>query len=57
MLVTSANFSWSAENDNVELGLLIDNRNLAEAAEDAMRRVEDVLFELATKDFRSTRGS
>jgi len=47
MLVTSANFSWSAENGNVEFGVLIDNRNLAEAAEDGMRRAEDLLFELA----------
>ena len=28
LLVTSANFSWSAENGNLELGVLIDNRNL-----------------------------
>jgi phosphatidylserine/phosphatidylglycerophosphate/cardiolipin synthase-like enzyme len=47
MLVTSANFSWSAENGNIEFGVLIDNRNLAEAAEDGMRRAEDLLFELA----------
>jgi phosphatidylserine/phosphatidylglycerophosphate/cardiolipin synthase-like enzyme len=47
MLVTSANFSWSAENGNVEFGVLIDNRNLAEAAEDGMRRAEDLLFERA----------
>lgn len=47
MLVTSANYSWSAENGNVEFGVLIDNRNLAEAAENGMRRAEDLLFELA----------
>jgi phosphatidylserine/phosphatidylglycerophosphate/cardiolipin synthase-like enzyme len=47
IIVTSANFSWSAENNNVEFGVLVDNRNLAEAAEDGLRRVEDLLFETA----------
>jgi phosphatidylserine/phosphatidylglycerophosphate/cardiolipin synthase-like enzyme len=47
LLVTSANFSWSAENSNLELGLLIDNANLAEAVEQEMRQVEDFLFEHA----------
>ena len=41
LLVTSANFSWSAEYDNVEFGVLIDNRNLAESVEREMRDVED----------------
>lgn len=41
LLVTSANFSWSAENSNLELGVLVDNRNLAEAIEQQMRQVED----------------
>jgi hypothetical protein len=45
LLVTSANFSWSAENGNLELGLLVDNRNLAEAVEHEMRQAEDFLFE------------
>ncbi len=45
LLVTSANFSWSAENVNLELGVLIDNRNLAEAVEHQMHDVEDNLFE------------
>ena len=45
LLVTSANFSWSAENGNLELGVLIDNANLAEAVEDEMRQVEDLVFE------------
>jgi PLD-like domain len=45
LLVTSANFSWSAENCNLELGVLIDNPNLAEAVEREMRQVEDVVFE------------
>jgi hypothetical protein len=45
LLVTSANFSWSAENGNLELGVLIDNVNLAEAIEHEMRQVEDFVFE------------
>ena len=45
LLVTSANFSWSAENGNLELGVLIDNANLAEAVEHEMRDVEDFVFE------------
>jgi hypothetical protein len=45
LLVTSANFSWSAENDNLELGVLINNPNLAEAVEHEMRQVEDFVFE------------
>jgi hypothetical protein len=45
LLVTSANFSWSAENGNLELGVLIDNQNLAEAVEHEMRQVEDLVFE------------
>jgi len=45
LLVTSANFSWSAENGNLELGVLIDNPNLAEAVEHEMRQVEDFVFE------------
>ncbi len=45
LLVTSANFSWSAENGNLEFGVLIDNANLAEAVEHEMRQVEDFVFE------------
>ena len=41
LLVTSANFSWSAENANLEFGVLIDNPNLAEAVERELRDVED----------------
>ena len=33
VLVTSANFSWTAENGHLGLGVLIDNANLAEAVE------------------------
>jgi len=48
LLVTSANFSWSAENGNVEFGVLHDNRNLAETVELEMRNAEDALFERLT---------
>ncbi|WP_330259750.1 phospholipase D-like domain-containing protein [Streptomyces murinus] len=44
-LVTSANFSWSAENDNVEFGVLIDNPNLTEAVERELREAEGALYE------------
>jgi hypothetical protein len=47
LLVTSANFSWSAEHGNIEFGVLIDNRNLAETVERELRNIEDVLFEPA----------
>ena len=45
LLVTSGNFSWSAENANLEPGVLIDNRNLAEAVELQMRNAETHVFE------------
>jgi hypothetical protein len=45
LLVTSANFSWSAENANLEFGVLIDNSNLAESVERELRDVEDLVFE------------
>ncbi|MHA6622489.1 DISARM system phospholipase D-like protein DrmC [Pseudonocardia sp. DLS-67] len=45
LLVTSANFSWSAEHGNVELGVLADNTNLAQAVESEMRRAEDAIYE------------
>ncbi|MGH4020747.1 MAG: phospholipase D-like domain-containing protein [Pseudonocardiaceae bacterium] len=45
LLVTSANFSWSAEHGNVEFGVLIDNRNLTEAVEREMLQAEDLLYE------------
>jgi phosphatidylserine/phosphatidylglycerophosphate/cardiolipin synthase-like enzyme len=45
LLVTSANFSWNAENANLELGMLIDNRNLAEAVEHQMHDAENYVFE------------
>ncbi|MFC6023846.1 phospholipase D-like domain-containing protein [Plantactinospora solaniradicis] len=45
LLVTSANFSWSAEHVNVEFGLLIDDRHLTEAVEREMLEAEDQLYE------------
>ncbi|MEU3025922.1 DISARM system phospholipase D-like protein DrmC [Nocardiopsis alba] len=45
LLVTSANFSWSAENNNVEFGVLIDNPNLTEAVERELWEAEAVLYE------------
>jgi phosphatidylserine/phosphatidylglycerophosphate/cardiolipin synthase-like enzyme len=45
LLVTSANFSWSAEQGNVEFGVLIDNPNLTEAVERELRDAEDALYE------------
>lgn len=45
LLVTSANFSWSAEHGNVEFGVLIDNRNLTEAVERELLQAEDALYE------------
>lgn len=45
LLVTSANFSWSAENTNVEFGVLVDSPNLAESVERELRDAEDFVFE------------
>lgn len=45
LLVTSANFSWSAENNNIEFGVLIDSPNLTEAVEGEISRAEDLLYE------------
>jgi phosphatidylserine/phosphatidylglycerophosphate/cardiolipin synthase-like enzyme len=45
LLVRSANASWSAENANIELGVLIDDSSLAESVERELREVEDLLFE------------
>lgn len=50
VLVTSANFSWSAEQHNVEFGVQLDNPNLAEAVEDQMRRAESSLYETVAPD-------
>jgi len=47
LLVTSANFSWSAEQGNVEFGVLIDNGTLTESVEHEMQSVEGSLYERA----------
>ena len=57
LLVTSANFSWSAENANLEFGLLVDNPNLAQSAERELRDAEDVLFERVQVISVSGRGA
>ena len=44
LLVTSANFSWSAEYRNVELGVMLDDPNVTDAVEAAVRAVEDDLY-------------
>ncbi|MGH3981546.1 MAG: DISARM system phospholipase D-like protein DrmC [Pseudonocardiaceae bacterium] len=54
LLVTSANFSWSAEHGNVEFGVLVDNRNLTEAVEREMLHAEDLLYERVPMQQRST---
>lgn len=45
LLLTSANFSFSAENRNVEFGLLIRDSALAESVESTMRSKHGVLYE------------
>ena len=45
LLVTSANLSWSAGHGTIEFGVLIDDRNLAEAVELELRNAEDLLYE------------
>ncbi|GLX98734.1 DISARM system phospholipase D-like protein DrmC [Herbidospora sp. NBRC 101105] len=55
LLTTSANFSWSAEHGNIEFGVLIDNRSLAETVERELLRAEEYLFERA--QFPSSRRS
>lgn len=45
VLVTSANFSYSAEERNIELGLRLEDRNLTELIERQMREFERNLYE------------
>lgn len=47
-LLTSANFSYSAENTNIELGLLVHDTNLAASIEALMRGKHGVLYERVT---------
>ncbi|PAU69284.1 phospholipase [Bifidobacterium italicum] len=46
LLVTSANFSYSAEARNIELGLRIDDPRIAKSVEAQMLRLESMLYEL-----------
>lgn len=45
-LLTSANFSYNAENTNIELGLLVQDSGLASSIESLMRSKHGVLYEL-----------
>ncbi|GIJ29833.1 hypothetical protein Vqi01_49950 [Micromonospora qiuiae] len=44
-LLTSANFSYSAENTNIELGLLVHDSDLAASVEALMRSKHGILYE------------
>jgi phosphatidylserine/phosphatidylglycerophosphate/cardiolipin synthase-like enzyme len=46
LMLTSANFSFSAENRNVEFGLLVRHSALAESVESTMRSKHGTLYEL-----------
>jgi phosphatidylserine/phosphatidylglycerophosphate/cardiolipin synthase-like enzyme len=46
LLITSANFSQSAEQHNVEFGALIDNVGFTETVEREMRRAEQNLYQV-----------
>lgn len=45
VLLTSANFSFSAENLNIELGLLVEDTALAESVEKQILDCRDLLYE------------
>lgn len=45
LVVTSANFSWSGEQHNVELGVRVDDPALADAAVRQMRDLEEHVYE------------
>ncbi|RKS21050.1 phospholipase D-like protein [Arthrobacter sp. AG1021] len=49
IVITSANFSWSAEYGNVELGVVIDDENLAERIENELCAAEPYLYERLTR--------
>lgn len=46
LLLTSANFSYSAENRNVEFGVLINDHGLAESVEEVMFSKHGILYDL-----------
>lgn len=56
LVVTSANFSWSAENMNVEFGVRIDSPSLAEAVEREMTDVEESIYEVVPRIAASLDG-
>lgn len=45
IIITSANFSWSAEYGNIELGVAIDDAHLAERIEAELQTAEPHLYE------------
>lgn len=45
LVVTSANFSWSAENDNVELGVKVNDPKLARRVERELENLEVDVYE------------
>lgn len=47
LLLTSANFSWSAENRNIEFGLVVQDSGLAASIEATMTSKHGTLYELA----------
>lgn len=49
LIVTSANFSVSAEQRNVELGIRVDSRALTETVERQLQNVEGALYELVSR--------
>ncbi len=51
VIVTSANFSYSAEHRNVELGLLLENPLLTQSIERQMRLMEGEVYELVRPYF------
>lgn len=48
LVVTSANFSLSAEHNNIELGLRVDSRPLTELVEKQVRDLESSTYEIVT---------
>ena len=48
LIVTSANFSKSAEQHNIELGLRVDSRSLTERVEKQLLDAEASLYEAVT---------
>lgn len=53
LLITSANFSYSAENRNVEFGILVRDAALAASVEATMTSKHGSLYELVTRDGRA----